>query len=1402
MNADLDVTTFFNVEQDKKNFRKGELYFSSLEEKLFSVIHSLLNLNDKTRKDSFFRHALALVLFSTNNFQLLSMILEYPEAGETTKQQFGIFRFLSDPIQDSVGNSFAIIFTGLFILKSLCLILVWFVGRNRAADHSGHKNAIRVIRFLVSLIYASFYPSIVELSLMPFNCGRLQAVFDKDFVCSGVQHWAFRIIAAVDAPVTILFSLLIAKLFIEFDPVNKRPSGKAHGRVEYHFTLMATLAAALMTLIDKNAWVLIFVCTYALFCLFQQALRAPHFDKTQNYMRGGLLMTTTLMCCLGACEIWDALSDYNTAALSLTLFPFLFVVGGRFATFRYNEIVETWQSLVSKPLAVGDAIDWDMNCSEAKEEKTLTRLVKQTQTHCLKRGVWSGVFRNSYFSTDVELHARLLLVSRFSKNSQMYRKSVFLTRLQFAQEASKNSDSSMIFVMYAMFLWFYTKDIGSCMELLRSAMGREPTLDAKFLVYCLITEFETYKQNFANGNGEGRDIITMLELRKLSEEVQKKHEASLKRLRNVWRALASKRQRLDGKLITRRIDKAVDMIRSTEKLYSTLLRRFPNAEEACNNYARFKKHVMHDSAGAKELLSRSKTLDGTVEEGNDKSSSFSSSHLNKGYKNKILVRETKSYGVLRISSIFSFLFVGVLCLGMAYVINVQNSRIENAVDSLHISFLLVMSSIASTRSFLMMDFYGTNLWRIYEQLQNFNPDTSKESYEDLLAEYSENLDSYEYFESTIDSDLSTFESSFIDLYSFAEENSFTAVLGAFTDNTILVDVERDDGTKAYYEYVNFYTLCKLYTESARALMKLSEEEDYLENDDYYILSQIALHQMIDNCERLSDLQQEEVEGIIDDAEYIILGAGIAMVCVGCFLSIDFTVALFRSFGLFTNRIPACARLASSIDMVLARKMFTEAQFHVTALLSTNEQQMSVQDSIVPFAKEEDYGYQNEGQDESDHQQRTNNTQQVMGVPVFGHGKRDSEFSIAEDLPTVALNTQQSDNELPTKRLFNPNQYIEEAKNGGVLSEDSVNELTCLSNTTTDADSDRNTSFNAGRSVSMNLKDRVQLVIQKEVKPMIAKDKSTKKKMFEVVVKRSNSVFCRLTDTLVSAFTRRILVLIFLGITAMAIGMTWFAFFWFEAYRSGSVAMTLAVDVRYHIRELALHGAALVFQGGSFESRETALEMGAVVGDHLVDQYRKLIYDDSISSARTDEIIALLYDDNQCLMSDAMLEEYQVADCADETLFFRREVFTHGLAYGFSGFKRSFDELLYSMGENENYLREESTTAKNMVELILGADTYDLQGGFFALITQFETDMRSKKTDVEDNLWILCIYGLVFTAFDLILTFIFVLWKLKGNIERTRFFIQLLPSVVIENTPFIFDSCIHDDIDEDVNIATI
>eukprot|EP01029_Cantina_marsupialis_P014052 TRINITY_DN3111_c0_g2_i1.p1 TRINITY_DN3111_c0_g2~~TRINITY_DN3111_c0_g2_i1.p1 ORF type:complete len:378 (-),score=54.47 TRINITY_DN3111_c0_g2_i1:445-1578(-) len=342
----------------------------------------------------------------------------------------------------------------------------------------------------------------------------------------------------------------------------------------------------------------------------------------------------------------------------------------------------------------------------------------------------------------------------------------------------------------------------------------------------------------------------------------------------------------------------------------------------------------------------------------------------------------------------------------------------------------------------------------------------------------------------------------------------------------------------------------------------------------------------------------------------------------------------------------------------------------------------------------------------------------------------------------------------------------------------------LDSDSNEEDSRSDSEFSHGTIVTMNqsqmIKENTQTV------------KKSKRSQPRIKVPKKQPLFSRFIAALRSEFTFRLFILVVGVVSVFSGSSSYYAFQGFEGYRSSTVALTIAVDLRFHIRECAVHTAAIYFEYNQFETKDDAISLGTWTSGHVLSQYRRLAFEDSTTEVRNDEINSLLYTSYCMIMDDEVAAEADMS-CESTDSYPFRSYFYNGIDSGLRGFMRIFDKVLW-FGEAG------IETPFTMVNAMYCAGNYDLYDGFTRLINQLIDDIKDQRTLIDSNVLYISLVIVASILIDMVLMFVFVLQNLIVEIKRTRFFVQLLPSNVIESSPVIYYSCVNNEIEDDVDVA--
>ena len=142
------------------------------------------------------------------------------------------------------------------------------------------------------------------------------------------------------------------------------------------------------------------------------------------------------------------------------------------------------------------------------------------------------------------------------------------------------------------------------------------TLAQKFQMY----QFQQNDKRNVGVNGEDDDemnYINLVEYQSLENSARKYHILALQEIREFWNGIRNGRTKEE---LTRQLDHVSSLTQQTKKLYSTLLKRFPNSSIVLNLYARFTAVVIADRDYARELSEAAKDNENLQEGGSENAS--------------------------------------------------------------------------------------------------------------------------------------------------------------------------------------------------------------------------------------------------------------------------------------------------------------------------------------------------------------------------------------------------------------------------------------------------------------------------------------------------------------------------------------------------------------------------------------------------------------------------------------------------------------------------------------------------------------------------------------------------------------------------------------------------------------
>eukprot|EP01029_Cantina_marsupialis_P013857 TRINITY_DN3075_c0_g3_i1.p1 TRINITY_DN3075_c0_g3~~TRINITY_DN3075_c0_g3_i1.p1 ORF type:complete len:936 (-),score=203.03 TRINITY_DN3075_c0_g3_i1:756-3563(-) len=919
------------------------------------------------------------------------------------------------------------------------------------------------------------------------------------------------------------------------------------------------------------------------------------------------------------------------------------------------------------------------------------------------------------------------------------------------------------YTRYACFIWFNTRDMAVSMELLRSAMGRHPGMDIRFIVYVMVLEIERYKQQYTSG-GQG-DIVTMLEFRKLHDKARRLHEICIRRLRNVWKTLASNRRREDTAIITHRINSAIDMIIETEKIYDTIKDKFPHALDVMKEYATFRRNAMSDFVGARELLQR-QTNDNSSVAFSVGASSFHSSQddVRDTHKGTILTRELHAYKVMRLIVWVIIIVISGLAAGIMFLTNSESDTIMTHATNLQTSFRMMIGGITAAYYVYLAEHYAT-----LEPAEGL-PDAVKALY---MAEY-EQL--YEVTKAQSIIFLDEYEEYKNSLYELAQENDMTHVLSVFQDSGA-IQVSGQNMT------IDFNDLSIMFTSASRSLMELSFEEIRAINDttsyDLAVIHAVGFDNFLPSLKTVADTQEYEVEQIIEYAQELIIYAGIGAGIVTIIVTFITIQRLIRRFGLFAGRTPAVTALARAIEPNTCRRLYNEMSFHHKNLSAAEQkptefehmQQLNDDESIFTTEhrpeseSDEELPLDDNGWNMAGKEAGNSNTRRLVerGPPIntlSSTTEDDEEDDEFEDIPDPIMDCGKTKTRRGLQRAFSD---IKEGPTQIVL-----------------------------RSAETKTKFGQQS--RKYSRPGISRAESTAdfgELQDEIAVKFSRPLKEQIAMAFGSVYSRRICLYLWMTVTIATIITCYLCHGWFDVYRQTVHALAKTVDIRFNIRESVLHTALVLLGNEKMMTTEEALQASLELTLESRDAYRDVIFgtDSYDSWCFKDSRITEILFESECFFANqpGMYNGFN-ATCSNLDLYPNRDLMVQGMDSAIQTFLSVQLTTVYSLGTGKT----EEPLIQVALDILNGADMTDIELGIYSILLRMLEFLDESHETLARYITILAGVLAVFMILVFILNTVLVLHKLNADIAQTTYFIKLLPWTVVKETPAIFQQCIQDD----------
>jgi hypothetical protein len=154
------------------------------------------------------------------------------------------------------------------------------------------ENIVRLLRYMILLLYWIFYMPFFESFISIFNCSGGVHYLDSSLACFQGIHIFYMVICIVFLVVLFSISLIVAMLFNETQPVQEDCLSRLETSFESALVVYRALVAVFTNFCDGGAcsWVLIavYIISSAMLC-FQYYKQIPYYNQVVSVFCGSLI---------------------------------------------------------------------------------------------------------------------------------------------------------------------------------------------------------------------------------------------------------------------------------------------------------------------------------------------------------------------------------------------------------------------------------------------------------------------------------------------------------------------------------------------------------------------------------------------------------------------------------------------------------------------------------------------------------------------------------------------------------------------------------------------------------------------------------------------------------------------------------------------------------------------------------------------------------------------------------------------------------------------------------------------------------------------------------------------------------------------------------------------------------
>ncbi|CAG9466689.1 unnamed protein product [Pedinophyceae sp. YPF-701] len=531
--------------------RLGGKERKSVKEAVFGVLFTL----SKEKYNTSWKFALADVFLNWIQLMLLVLSGVFPwDLGGFGKvaNDLGVPELLRSGGYDVFCAVFYILFAVLAFSLSLCI----YVAQNFLTDRFPYVWPIKVLRFVVSIFFRTFYITVLNVFAVGPDCrsvdGKLVSDLFPDKECIGFPHGLAAVLAVLAGVAGGVISFLMSVAESSLDPMSEELIGSPDSVADVRFFSIITVITVLSVFLDHNIKAFSIVMLIAsLAFMYLLYRKVPYYNKWINALQAGLYGT---LLWTSVCLVLVVFLPENNTPLTQTMYggfvpAFFFFAGMMVLRIRMFEKVSRLYHEQGEAASHAFVDEWSVEMA----------------SRCMRwRDQYGNVQDEWVDASDTIIRAGM---EQFPNNS-------YLT------------------LLYSNFLANARKSPGASLAQLANAKRLASTMPMGEQFQLFVRDRETKQRDKGGGAGATMDLVSYVEFQNNFTNLLAWHTGALQSVRNFWRNLL--RTDLTFRTLSRSFESLAMSADRAEKAYKSMLERYPKNVKLLRSYGKFCEDLKND----------------------------------------------------------------------------------------------------------------------------------------------------------------------------------------------------------------------------------------------------------------------------------------------------------------------------------------------------------------------------------------------------------------------------------------------------------------------------------------------------------------------------------------------------------------------------------------------------------------------------------------------------------------------------------------------------------------------------------------------------------------------------------------------------------------------------------------